>query len=177
MAETGLALAIVLFPAVPSYGHLYGYNVQEWKNQLDNILMQFEADPITPTVGKTAVLNFSVQNLSTNEHLENFSERVTIVHYDSANTSSSKIEHEFHADNVSGGDTSFRYAFAKGGLYQVFLRIDTPKVINVAKFTVFVSSPQFQITNMVFLMLPFIIVIGIIAGVGFAIAKYLYKKR
>ncbi|MDE1861659.1 MAG: hypothetical protein KGI33_01975 [Thaumarchaeota archaeon] len=173
----GLLFAVLLYPAIPSYGHLYGFNVQEWTNQRDNMLMQFEVTPTTPSVGESSVLNFSVQDLKTREHLENFSERVTIVQYDRSQPSLSKIEHQFNESSVKGGDTSFNYKFQHGGLYQVFLRIDTPAIIDVAKFTVFVSSPQFQAMNFFYLMLPFIAMIGIIAGAVYAIGRYLLKKR
>lgn len=168
---------IVFLPNLPSYGHLYGYNVQEWNNQKYNILVQFDTDPQTPTVGKNSTMNFSVQNLQTGKHLKNFTETTTIVYYQGSSTSSNDITYKSNSTLVQDGDFSQDYVFAKGGTYEVFLRIDTPTFINVAKFTVFVSSPQFQIVSMIYLLLPFVIVMGVMAAVSVAIIRYVYKKK
>ena len=166
---------LVLLPA-QSYGHLYGLNVQEWNNQRFNIKIQFEPSPDTPSVGENSTLNFSVQNLATGGHLKNFNETVTIVYYDPANPSSNKITHKFDSTMVADGDFGRQYVFEKGGTYQVFLRVDTPAFIEVARFTVFVSSPQFQLVNLFYTLIPFILVMGAFGGIGYAVWKYLLKK-
>jgi len=168
---------IVFLPVLPSSGHLYGYNVQEWKNQKENILVQFEIEPQTPAVEKNATMSFSVQNLQTGEHLKNFTETVTVIYYNSANTSSNDITYKFNASNIKNGDFSHNYVFTKGGTYEIFLRIDTPTFISVSRFTVFVSSPEFQVMNMIYLLLPIMIFAGIFVGIGIAIWRYVHKKR
>lgn len=178
---TFLAVALILAFLICTqnsqvYGHLYGYNFQEWKNSKYDILIQFEPEPQTPSVGKNTTLNFSVQNLQTGEHFENFSDVVTIVYY-SGNNSENDIVQKFPSVQEKTGDFSHSYVFTKGGTYEIFLRIDTPTFINVAKFVVFVSSPQFQIMNLVYLLLPFFVVAGAFAGIGVAVWRYLYKKR
>lgn len=177
MAKLLLISGMVFLPSLPSYGHLYGYNVQEWNNQKYNILAQFDTDPQTPTVGKNSTMNFSVQNLQTGEHLKNFTETITIVYYHGSDQSSSDITYKSNGTLVQDGDFSQDYVFTNGGTYGIFLRIDTPTFINVAKFTVFVSSPQFQIVNMLYLLLPFVIVMGVMAGIAVAIIRYVYKKK
>ncbi|HJU12883.1 MAG TPA: hypothetical protein VJ792_00310 [Candidatus Nitrosotalea sp.] len=166
------SLAVSAF--IPSYAHLYGYNVKEWRNQEQNILVQFETSPHTPSVGENSTLSFSVQNLSTGEHLKNFTETVTILYY---GNSGSVLVHKYQSDIVRDGDFEKHYVFDKGGTYGVFLRADTPAFINVSRFAVFVSSPEFQVLNLVYLLLPFLIVIGILGGIGFVVARYLYGKK
>ncbi len=170
-----LVSLLVLLPA-QSYGHLYGLNVQEWTNERFNIKIQFEPSPQTPSVGENSTLNFSVQNLATGEHLKNFTETVTLVSYDPSNPSSNTISHKFNSTTVADGDFGRQYVFDKGGSYEVFLRVDTPTFIEVARFNVFVSSPQFQAMNLFYTLLPFILVMGAFGGIGYAVWKHLYKK-
>lgn len=177
VAKLLLISAMMFLPNLPSYGHLYGYNVQEWTNQKFDILIQFDTDPQTPSVGKNATLNFSVQNLQTEEHLKNFTAAITIIYYGGSGNASSNIVYKSNSRQIADGDFSQSYVFTNGGTYEVFLRVDTPTLINVSKFTVFVSSPQFQIVNMVYLFLPFAAIIGVFAVVSVLAIRHLYKKR
>lgn len=90
---------------------------------------------------------------------------------------SNEVTHKFTSTDVKDGDFSQDYVFASGGTYDVFLRVDTADKIIVSRFTVFVSSPQFQFLNMSFLLLPIIIFIVILAGVLIVVARYVYKKK
>ncbi|MDE1830482.1 MAG: hypothetical protein KGI25_09185 [Thaumarchaeota archaeon] len=171
-----ILFTMIFIPNLSAYGHLYGFNVQEWKNPKYNILIQFDIEPQTPSVGKNATLNFSVQNLQTGEHLKNFTETVTIISYN-GNLSANNIAYKFASTQEKTGDFSHSYVFTNGGTYEIFLRIDTTTFINVSKFVVFVSSPQFQIMNLVYLLLPFVIVAGAFVGIGIVIWRYIYKKR
>ena len=178
---TVIAIAFVcssiFIPILPSYGHLYGYNTQEWKNPKDNILIQFEVQPQIPSVGKNSVMNFSVQNLQTSRHLENFTETVTIIYYRGDNSSANDIVYKFNSTKVQNGDFSHNYVFENGCTYEIFLRVDTTAFINVSKFVVFVSSPQFQIMNLFYLLLPFLIIIGVFIGIGIVIWRRVYGTR
>ena len=168
-----LLLGILFAPSLPSYGHLYGYNYQEWKNQRDNFLVQFDTDPHTPMAGNMSTLMFSVQNLQTSQDLQNFTARITITGHGSS-SNSTIYESESKEAN---GDFSQKYVFPTGGLYEIFLRVDTPTSIDVSKFTVFVSSPSFQVLNLVYLLLPIFIFIGLLSGAIIFIARRIYRKK
>lgn len=167
-------LSCMFFVPALTYGHLYGLNFQEWTNKENNILIQFDTDPHTVTAGKTSVMLFSVQDLQTQQHLKNFTETITITNSNSP--SSPSIIHKFEGKKISDGDFSQEYVFPNGGTYQILVRIDTTKFVNIASFTIFVSSPTFQILNLIYLLLPTMIFTGIIVGVGIIIMRYIYKK-
>lgn len=171
-----LLCSIAFVPSFPSYGHLYGFNYQDWKNQSDNIHIQFDTVPPTPTTGNLSTMIFSVQDLKTGKHLENFNETITVVNPETSSISNSVV-HKFETKVMHGEDFSVGYVFPSGGTYYIWLRIDTPNAINVAKFTVFVSSPQFQFLNMGFILLPVIIIVAIFASILIVIAHYVYKKN
>lgn len=171
-----LLCCIAFVPSFPSYGHLYGFNYQDWKNPSDNIHIQFDTIPSTPTVDKNSTMIFSVQNLKTGEHLKDFKETITVVSPEASSTSNG-IVHKFETTTINGTDFSQDYVFPSGGTYYIWLRIDTPSAINIAKFTVFVSSPQFQFLNMSLILFPVMIVIVIFAVILIATAYYIYKKK
>lgn len=176
MMKIMLLLFIIFAPSFPSYGHLYGLNYQDWKNQGDNIHIQFESVPPTPTVGNSTTMLFSVQDLRTGEHLKNFNVTITIVNAEAVPISSGVV-HKFETKTIHGADFSENFTFPSGGTYYILLRVDMPTLINVAKFTVFVSSPQFQFLNMSLILLPVIIVIIIFASVLLVVVHYVYKKK
>lgn len=172
-----LLCCLIFVPTLPSYGHLYGLNYQEWKNQRNNILIQFDITPSTPTMGENSTMVFSVQNLQTGEHLENFNETIAVRNSEDSSTLSGLV-HKFETTTIHGTDFSQEYVFPGGGTYYIWLRIDNSNgVVSIAKFTVFVSSPQFQFLNMSFILFPVLIVIAIFAIVLIAVAYYVYKKK
>lgn len=172
-----LFCCIVSVPSLPSYGHLYGFNYQDWKNTDNNIHIQFDTIPSTPSMGKNSTMIFSVQNLKTGEHLKDFNETITIVDNPEPNLTPNGLVHKFGTTIIHGTDFSQNYVFPSGGTYYVWLRVDTPTAINIAKFTVFVSSPQFQFLNMSLILLPVVIVVVIFAAVLITVAYYIYKKK
>lgn len=172
-----IVFVVLFITSSPSYAHLYGYNVQELNDPKNDVLVEFGVEPETPSVGENVALNFSVQNLQTGSHLTNFSDVAAISYYDEKNPSANDIVGKFSDKNVKNGDFDHSFIFEKGGTYEIFLRIDTPTFINVSKFIIFVSSPQFQIINLVYLLLPFMIFSGVIVGIGIIIWRYIYKKR
>jgi hypothetical protein len=172
-----LLCCIVSVPSLPSYGHLYGLNYQDWKNPSNNIHIQFDTIPSTPSAGKNSTMIFSVQNLKTGEHLKDFKETITVVNNPEPSTTPNGLIHKFETATIRGTDFSQDYVFPSGGTYYIWLRIDTPTAINIAKFTVFVSSPQFQFLNMSLILLPVVIVVAIFAVILMIIAYYIYKKK
>ncbi|MDE1812711.1 MAG: hypothetical protein KGH85_07590 [Thaumarchaeota archaeon] len=174
--QLALLCSIAFVPSFPSYGHLYGLNYQDWKNQNDGLHVQFETIPPTPTAGTPSVMNFSVQDLNTGKHIPRFNETITILSSDTS-SAPNNIVHKFETKTIRGGDFSENYTFPSGGTYDIWLRIDAPTVINAAKFTVFVSSPQFQFLNMGLILFPAIIMVVIFGSVLIVVAHYVYKKN
>lgn len=168
-------LGLVIAPSVVSYAHLYGLNFQEWANQDDNVLIQFQPQPQTPIEGKPSLLVFSVQDLKTRDHLQDFTQMLIIT---KQGTFFSQAEiYRFEPQEIKNGDFSINYTFPNGGSYEIFMRIDTQTNIDVAKFTVFVSSAPFQILNMAYLLLPVLVFLALLGGIIILIAKYIYKKK
>lgn len=175
--KISLLCCLIFIPSFPSYGHLYGLNYQEVKNQRNNIRIQFDISPSTPTMGENSTMIFSVQNLQTGKHLEDFNETIAIRNSEDSSSLSGLI-HKFETVTIHGTDFSQEYVFQSGGTYYIWLRIDNPNgVVTFAKFTVFVSSPQFQFLNMSFILFPVIIVIAIFAAILLIVAYYIYKKK
>ncbi len=174
--QLALLCSIAFVPSFPSYGHLYGLNYQDWKNQNDGLHVQFETIPPTPTAGAPSIMNFSVQDLNTGKHIPRFNETITVLSSD-ASSAPNSIVHKFETKTIRGGDFSENYTFPSGGTYDIWLRIDAPTVINAAKFTVFVSSPQFQFLNMGLILFPAIIIVVIFGSVLIVVAHYVYKKN
>ncbi|MDE1763266.1 MAG: hypothetical protein KGH88_03360 [Thaumarchaeota archaeon] len=166
-----LLLSVFFSPSIPSYGHLYGYNFQEWRNQKDNLRIQFDTDPQTPIAGNMSTLMFSVQNLRTGQHLQNFTARIAIINA----SSNYPISVFVNKDEV--GDFAQKYTFPSGGTYEILLRVDSPSSIDVSRFTVFASSPSFQVINLVYLLLPIIILLALLGVVFVFIVRFVYKKK
>ena len=171
-----LLCCITFIPIFPTYGHLYGLNYQDWKDSRYNIHMQFDTIPPTPTTNNSTTMLFSVQDLKTGEHVKNFKETITIV-TPSTNPTSNGLVHKFETKVINGTDFSESYKFPSGGTYFVLLRVDTLNTISIAKFTVFVSSPQFQLFNMGLILFPVIIVVAIFAVILLVTVHYIYKKK
>ena len=62
-----------------SYAHLYGNRTQEWINNNDRIKIQFTYQPEKPIIDTFTELKFSVQNLTTSDHLKDFTARVAVT--------------------------------------------------------------------------------------------------
>jgi hypothetical protein len=62
-----------------SYAHLYGNRTQEWINNNDRIKIQFTYQPEKPIIDTFTELKFSVQNLTTSDHLKDFTARVAVI--------------------------------------------------------------------------------------------------
>ena len=91
--------SLVFIPSFPSYGHLYGLNYQEWENQRNNIRIQFDIIPSTPTMGKNSTMVFSVQNLKTGEHLQDFNETIVVRNSEDSSTLNGLI-HKFETTEI-----------------------------------------------------------------------------
>src|SRR5215212_6084688 len=113
-----------------SYAHLYGNRTQEWINSRDGIKIQFTYQPEKPIIDTFTELKFSVQNLTTGDHLKDFTARVVV-------TNGQRL-FKFENITVPDGDFSVKYLFPDDGTHQVLLRVNTNTSILLASFSVFV---------------------------------------
>jgi|SRR5215212_4382629 len=113
-----------------SYAHLYGNRTQEWINSRDGIKIQFTYQPEKPIIDTFTELKFSVQNLTTGDHLKEFTARVVV-------TNGQRL-FKFENITVPDGDFSVKYLFPDDGTHQVISRINEKDSATLASFNVFV---------------------------------------
>ena len=104
--------------------------IQRWVDKSKNILIQFAYSPEKPIIDTFTELKFSVKNLETGEHIEDFDARVVV-------TNGQRL-FKFENITVIDGDFSVKYLFPDDGTHQVLTRINTNNSILLASFSVFV---------------------------------------
>ncbi len=125
-----IMVSIIITPQQLSYAHLYGNRTQEWINSRDDIKIQFTYQPEKPIIDAFTELKFSVQNLTTGDHLKDFTARVVV-------TNGQRL-FKFENITVPDGDFSVKYIFPDDGTHQVITRIDKRDSATLASFNVFV---------------------------------------
>jgi hypothetical protein len=133
----GIALIFLLVDIISSNNayfseaHLSGEAIQNWISQKYNILIQFTDEPRRPVIDEFTELIFSVQNLSSGEHIENLTGRVVVTN--------GRRLFKFENISIPDGDFSVRYLFPDDGTHQVLLRFDRNNDLRIiASFNVFV---------------------------------------
>ena len=107
--------------------------VQEWSDTYNNVKIQFVHDPENPIVNVLTELKFSIQNLTTGQHIKDFKARITIV---DGKDNIIKFGTIFVAD----GDFNLKYLFPNNDTRELIIRIDKDPFVHVlALFTVFQS--------------------------------------
>ena len=114
-----------------SEAHFVAKNTQQWESKQGNVLIQFAYEPERPIIDTFTELKFNIQNLSTGQHVENFTGRVVV-------TNGQRL---FKFENISipAGHFSVKYIFPDDGTHQVLLRLDRGNDFKIpASFDVFV---------------------------------------
>ena len=148
------------------FGDITDSRVQIWTNSRENIKVQFTYLPEKPIIDTFTIMNFSVQNLNTGEHIKNFTAKVVV-------TNGQRL-FKFENVTVPDGDFSVKYLFPDDGTHQVLLRINSKSIFALASFQVFVphQSPPSLIrddTNV-------IIAVAIIAIISIVVVIMLKRK-
>ena len=159
---------------LPSYAHINDPDVQELIDKQKNIKIQFDYSPDKPIIDTFTKLQFSIQNLTNDQHIKDFDARVVV-------TSDQRL---FKFENITAhdGDFSVKYIFPDDGTHQVLLRVNTNNSIILASFSVFVphqsppsllnSFPQVRdeqndigrwISIVLIIVIPILVLISIIA--------------
>ncbi len=92
---------------LPSYAHINDLYVQELIDKQKNIKIQFDYSPDKPIIDTFTQLQFSIQNLTNDQHIKDFDARVVV-------TSDQRL---FKFENITAheGDFSVKYIFPDDG--------------------------------------------------------------
>lgn len=114
-----------------SDAHIVGKNIQQWQSRQNNIEIQFTYEPKIPIIDTFTELKFSIQNISSGEHVENLTGRVVV-------TNGQRL-FKFENINIPAGHFSVRYIFPDDGNHQVLIRLDRGNDFKIpASFNIFV---------------------------------------
>jgi hypothetical protein len=154
---------------IPSYDISLGGKVQEWTNAKDNVKIEFVYSPEKPIIDTFTALNFSIQNLKSGEHINDFTARVVV-------TNGQRL-FKFENITVPDGDFSVKYLCPDDGTHQVILRLNLKHSVELASFHVFVphQSPPGLLNNGGD-TINIIVAIGLIVAVGL-ITIVILKRR
>ena len=132
------SIIVVLGTAIPKtaiYAHLSGPTLQEWVDRENNIKIQFAYAPEKPIADSPTELSFSVQNLTTGQHVKYFRASVVIIN---------DFQRAFKFQNmpVAHGDFSLKYSFPDSGHNQILVGLSKDSFgLALASFKVSVSAP------------------------------------
>jgi hypothetical protein len=90
--------------------------VQEWKDQQNNMKIQFSYNPDRPLIYAPTELKFSIQDVNTGNHIKDLTTYITIIKDD-------KIFFKFNDVAIENGDLSIKVRFSEDGNYQVINQV------------------------------------------------------
>ena len=99
--------------------------VQEWKNARDNVKIQFGYSAVKPLIYTETDLRFSIQHLTTGNHIKDLIASITISKND-------RIFFKFNDIVIQNGDLSLKVRFLEDGNYQVISQIRSADNLAVA---------------------------------------------
>ena len=126
--------------------------VQEWKNTQDNVKIQFTHIPEKPLIFTETDMIFSIQDLTTGNHIENLIASITITKED-------RIYFKFNDVEIQNGDLSLKVRFLEDGNYQVISQIRSTDNIAVALASFDILVPlqpigKFDVESLSSLLIP-----------------------
>ena len=133
-----LVILVILGNTSPKpkvYAHLSGPTLQQWVDKDTGIKIQFAYKPEKPIADSPTELSFSVQNLTTGQHIKNFRASVVIIN---------DFQRAFKFLNIPvvNGDFSLKYSFPDSGHNQILVSINKDSFgLALASFRVSVSAP------------------------------------
>ena len=113
-----------------SEAHMVAGKIQQWESGQNNFLIQFAYKPKKPIIDAFTELNFSIQNISTGEHVQNLTGRVVVTN--------GQMLCKFDNISIPNGHFSVKYLFPDDGTHQVLLRLDRSDLKIPASFKVFI---------------------------------------
>jgi hypothetical protein len=122
-------------PKATVNAHLSGPTLQQWVDKETGIKIQFAYIPEKLTAYSPTELGFSVQNLTTGQHVKNFKASVVVIN---------DFQKAFKFLNIPvvNGDFSLKYSFPDSGHNQILVSINKDSFsLALASFRVSVSAP------------------------------------
>ena len=128
-------------------------SVQEWKNVQDNLKIQFSYIPERPLVYAETDLIFSIQDLTTGNHIKDLIAASIII------TKNDKIFFKFNDVAIQNGDFALKVRFVEEGSYQVINQISSTEniAIALASFDIYVPlqpAGKFDVESLVSSLIP-----------------------
>lgn len=117
------------------YAHLSGPTLQQWVDKETGIKIQFAYKPEKPIADSPTELSFSVQNLTTGQHIKNFRASAVVIN---------DFQRAFKFLNIPvvNGDFFLQYSFPDSGHNQILVSINKDSFgLALASFRVSVSAP------------------------------------
>ena len=112
--------------------------IQEWKDQQNNIKIQFGYSPDKPLLYNMTDLKFSMQDLNTGNHIKNLIANITIIKGD-------KIFFRSNNAAIQDGDLYLKVKFSEDGNYQVISQVRSKDnfAMALASFNILVPLQPF----------------------------------
>lgn len=112
--------------------------VQEWNNAQDNVKIQYTYIPAKPLVYTETDLRFSIQDLTTGNHIKELIASITV-------TKNDKIIFKFNNVEIQNGDLSLKVKFLEDGNYQVIIQISSKDniALGLASFNIYIPLQPF----------------------------------
>jgi hypothetical protein len=162
-----------------AYAHISQDNktaapVQEWKNAQDNVKIQFSYIPEKPLVYTETDLIFSIQDLTTGNHIKELIASITI-------TKNDKIFFKFNDVYIQNGDLSLKVRFLEDGNYQVISQISSTDniAVTLASFNIFIPLQpfgKFNADSLASSLIPAGLVAIGLSSIAFALILILRKR-
>ena len=146
-----------------AYAQIEGSAVQQYGPE-HGIAMQFSYYPANPTINGFTTFTFNVINSTTQQPLQNFVASVMVGNV--INFTGGSSYYNFSKITVPDGNFSVNYAFPNDGTFPVYLRVDTPSTISIARFQVLVPPPNVVPSNDYTMIYVGIAIAAVGAGVG-----------
>ena len=148
--------------------------VQEWKNTQDNVRIQFSYIPKSPLVYTETELIFSVQDLTTGNHIKNLIASIAI-------TKNDKIFFKFNDVDLHNGDLSLKVRFVEEGNYRVISQIRSSDNLGIAlaSFNIYVPLQpfgKFNVNSLVPSLIPAALVAISLSAIVIALILILRKR-
>ena len=149
--------------------------LQEWKNTQDNVKIQFSYIPKKPLVFTETDLIFSIQDLTTGNHIEDLIASMTI-------TKNDKVFFKFDDIDIQNGDLSLKIRFLEDGYYQVISQIRSKDNIGLAlgSFDIYVPLQpfgKFNVDSLVSSLIPAALVAISLSAVVIVLILILKKRQ